>query len=301
MDNPLSTLEQVKNTLVDIAIRFGPRLLTALLIVGLGILVTRWLGKWLARALAHIDLEPPVRSLLVRIGRMLVLVLFVILALQNLGVELLPLIAGLGIAGAAIALGLQGVLGNVAAGLTIIFTKPFRVGEYVSIAGEEGQVENISIFSTTLSHVDLSRIVIPNRKIAGEILHNYGAIRQLDLSVGIAYDSDLTAALAAIENALQANARVLKEPAPVIQAVRLAERSVTIAVKPWVAVADYVPATGEINHSIIVALRGRSIVIPVPQEVRLLADESHQLPAEPAAVRAERVAEHREQDTHRGE
>ena len=221
------------------------------------------------RALARIDLEPPVRSLLIRVGRMLVFVLFLILALQNLGVELLPLIAGLGIAGAAIALAMQGVLGNVAAGLTIIFTKPFRVGEYISIAGEEGRVESITIFNTTLSHVDLSRVVIPNRKIAGEILHNYGAIRQLDVSVGIAYDSDLTAALAVIENVLHGNARILKDPAPVIQAVRLAEWSVTIAVKPWVAVADYVPATGEINLAIIEALRSRSIVIPVPQrEVR---------------------------------
>jgi small conductance mechanosensitive channel len=271
LENPLTTLEQVKNTLIDLAIRFGPRLLTALLILGFGILVTRWVGKWLMHALARIELEPPVRSLLIRVGRMLVFVLFFILALQNLGVELLPLIAGLGIAGAGIALAMQGVLGNVAAGLTIIFTKPFRVGEYISIAGEEGLVENISIFSTTLSHVDLSRVVIPNRKIAGEILHNYGAIRQLDVSVGISYDSDLTTALAVIENLLHANARVLKDPAPFIQAVRLAEWSVTIAVKPWVTVADYMPAIGEINRAIIDAFRSRGIVIPVPQrEVRLL-------------------------------
>jgi len=271
MENPLTTLDQVKNTLVDLAIRFGPRLMTALLILGFGILVTRWVGKWLLHALARIELEPPVRSLLIRVGRMLVFVLFLILALQNLGVELLPLIAGLGIAGAGIALAMQGVLGNVAAGLTIIFTKPFRVGEYISIAGEEGLVENISIFSTTLSHVDLSRVVIPNRKIAGEILHNYGAIRQLDASVGIAYDSDLTTALAVIADVLESNARVLKEPAPVIQVARLAEWSVTIAVKPWVAIADYVAANGEINRSIIAALRSRAIVIPVPQQdVRLI-------------------------------
>ena len=109
----------------------------------------------------------------------LVLLLFLLMALQNLGIDLLPLIAGLGIAGAGIALALQGVLGNVAAGLTIIFTRPFRVGEYISIAGEEGLVQSISLFSTTLLHTDLSRVVVPNRKIAGEILHNYGELRQL--------------------------------------------------------------------------------------------------------------------------
>src|SRR4029077_20628158 len=122
-------------------------------------------------------------------ARLLVLLLFVIMALQNLGVELLPLIAGLGIAGAGVALAMQGVLSNVAAGLTIIFTKPFRVGEYISIVTEEGRVGTITTFRTTLSHTDRSRIVIPNRKIAGEILHNYGTIRQLDVTVGVAYDA----------------------------------------------------------------------------------------------------------------
>ncbi len=113
------------------------------------------------------------------------------MALQNLGVELLPLIAGLGVAGAGIALATQGVLGNVVAGLSIIFSKPFRVGEYIAIAGVEGTVETISLFSTTLAHVDRSRVIVPNRKIVGEILHNYGRIRQLDVSVGVAYDTDI--------------------------------------------------------------------------------------------------------------
>jgi small conductance mechanosensitive channel len=274
MDTPLETVEQAKNTLVDLAIRFGPRLLTALLIIGIGILVTRWVGRWLERALSHLHLEPPARALLTRIGRALVFALFLILALQNLGVELLPLIAGLGIAGAGIALALQGVLGNIAAGLSIIFTKPFRVGEYISIAGEEGLVESITLFSTTLGHVDRSRVVIPNRKIAGEILHNYGTIRQLDVKVGVDYDSDLTAALQTIEEVLGSNARVLKDPAPVVQTARLAEWSVDIAVKPWVAVGDYGAATSELNRSLIAALRSRNIVIPVPQQQIHLVRES---------------------------
>ncbi len=82
----------------------------------------------------------------------MVLGLFAIMALQNLGVELLPLIAGLGVAGAGIALAMQGILGNLAAGLTIIFTRPFHVGDYISIAKEEGEVLDISLFSTTLGH-----------------------------------------------------------------------------------------------------------------------------------------------------
>jgi small conductance mechanosensitive channel len=271
MNDTLPNVEHVKNQLIDLAIAFGPRVLAALVIIAIGVLVSRWVGEWLTRGLSRIELEPPVRLLLLRVGRLLVLLLFVIMALQNLGVELLPLIAGLGIAGAGIALAMQGVLSNVAAGLTIIFTKPFRVGEYISIVHEEGRVEVITLFNTVLSHADQSRIVIPNRKIVGEILHNYGTIRQLDVSVGIAYDADLAMALATVDEVLKQNARVLVDPPAVIQANRLGEWSVNIGVKPWVTVPDYGPATGEINQSIIAAFRTRGIEIPFPRhEVHLV-------------------------------
>ena len=273
MNDSLATIGHVKSTILDLVIRFGPKLLAAVLILAIGVVVSRWLGQWLARALERIELEPPVRLLLVRIVRGLTLFLVAVMALQNLGVELLPLIAGLGVAGAGIALAMQGVLGNIAAGLSIIFTKPFRVGEYISIAGEDGRVESITLFSTTLSHLDRSRIVIPNRKIAGEILHNYGSIRQLDITVGVAYDTDLSSALGAISAVLRDNPRVLEDPAPVIQTILLAESCVSIGVKPWVAVPDYLAATGEINQAILEAFRSRGIVIPFPQrQVRLLGN-----------------------------
>ena len=102
------------------------------------------------RLLARFALEAPVRQLIARLVQLFVLCLFVIMAMQNLGVELLPLVAGLGVAGAGIALALQGVLGNIVAGLTIIFTQPFHVGDYISIGDEEGEVLDISLFNTTL-------------------------------------------------------------------------------------------------------------------------------------------------------
>jgi small conductance mechanosensitive channel len=275
MDEPIAQLEQARSTVTDLAISYGPRVLAAVLVLLAGFLVGRWLGNSLDRLLQRLGLDITVRILLVRLTRAAVMVLFAIMALQNLGVELLPLIAGLGIAGAGIALALQGVLGNVAAGLTIIFTRPFKVGEYVSIVGEEGRVEAITLFSTTLGHPDRSLVVIPNRKVVGEILHNYGAIRQLDLRVGVAYDTDLGAAIALVKDLLDGNARVLTDPSPVIQVATLADSSIEIAVKPWVNVPDYGAARGELNRSIVEAFRQRSIVIPFPQrEVRMLGGET---------------------------
>lgn len=271
MHDSIATIDQVKNTVVDLAIRFGPRLLAALLILAVGFVVSRWLTRWVSRGLNHIDLEPPVRLLLGRIAWVLSMALFVILALQNLGVELLPLIAGLGVAGAGVALATQGVLSNMVAGLSIIFTKPFRVGEYISIVGEEGTVEAITLFNTTLGHLDRSRVVIPNRKITGEILHNFGQMRQLDVSVGVAYDTDLSTALALVDDVLRNNSRVLTEPAPVVRPVQLGDWSVTIGVRPWVAVQDYGPATGEVTRAILEVFRNRGVTMPVPQrEIRMI-------------------------------
>jgi len=273
MAAPIETIEQVRSTVIDLALRFGPKLLAALTILTIGYLIGRSASRWLERALLHLEMGPPVRSLIVRIARVLISLLFVIMALQNLGVELLPLVAGLGVMGAGIALATQGLLSNLFAGLTIILTKPFRVGEYIGIVGEEGTVETITLFQTTLTHPDRSRVVIPNRKIVGEILHNYGKIRQLDITVGVAYDTELNQALTVIQEVLQANARVLHDIAPVIGVRLLADSSINIAVKPWVNVQDYGPAGGEINKSILEAFREHGIAIPFPQrEVRLLQD-----------------------------
>lgn len=264
MADPLAKLLDNPGAVTQLAVQFGPRLLSAVLVMVVGVFAMRWTAKLAARGLDRFKLEPPVRQLLLRIVRVLVLLLFLLMALQNLGIDLLPLLAGLGIAGAGIALALQGVLGNLAAGLTIIFTKPFRIGEYISIAGEEGVVQDISLFNTRLLHADLSAVVIPNRKIAGEILHNYGELRQLDLGVNVAYGTNLESTVAAIREVLADNARVLKDPAPLVQANVLGEYAVNIAIKPWVAVKDYGATPGELNPVILRVLHLRGVEIPVP-------------------------------------
>jgi small conductance mechanosensitive channel len=275
MNQHLDTLDRIRTTAVDYALKFGPKVLVAVAILVAGYFAGRWIGKWLLRWLEHMQLEPPVRQLMVKLVRLVVLGLFALMALQNLGVELLPLLAGLGVVGAGIALATQGVLSNVVAGLTIIFTKPFRVGEYVSLLHEEGVVLGVTLFSTTLGHWDRSRVVIPNRKIVGEILHNYGEIRQLDLSVGVAYEADVGQALATVDEVLRASPRVLKEHAPVLQVTSLSASSIDIAVRPWVKVTDFVAASGELNRSIVEALRARGIGHPFPQqELRVVAGSS---------------------------
>jgi len=271
MEKDLTALNHAKTVLLEMALKFGPKLVVALLILTAGVLVGRWLGRATERGLQRLEFEPPVRTLFVRLVRVAVFGLFAILALQNLGVELLPLIAGLSVAGAGVALATQGVLSNVVAGLTIIFTKPYRVGDYIDIVGVQGQVATINLFSTMLLHADRSNVVVPNRKIVGEILHNYGRIRQAEVQVGVGYDVDLSQAIAVIRELVLANPRVLRDPAPAIGVAALAESAIQIAVKPWVSVEDYADVGGELNVAIVDACRRRGISIPFPQrEVRLI-------------------------------
>jgi small conductance mechanosensitive channel len=275
MNEQAATLSHATATLVDLAIRFGPRLLTALVILAVGFGVSRWVSRWMAAALSRRDLEPPIRLLITRLVGVACLALFVIMALQNLGVELLPLIAGLGVAGAGLALATQGVLSNIVAGLSIIFTKPFRVGEYIAIAGVEGVVEKITLFNTALAHDDRSLVIVPNRKIVGEILHNYGRIRQLDVSVTVAQGADIGTPLRLIHAVLDANPRVLKDPQAVVQPAQAGESSVSIAVKPWVLVQDHGAASGEVYAAVLETFREHDIAIPVARrEVRLIGNQS---------------------------
>jgi small conductance mechanosensitive channel len=117
----------------------------------------------------------------------------------------------------------------------------------------------------------MSRVVVPNRKIVGEIMHNYGNVRQLDLSVGVAYGTDLNDATAIVRGVLGANPRVLKEPVAIVGVTMLADSSINIAVKPWVKVDDFVLAQAEIVQAVAEQLRAANISIPFPQrEVRLL-------------------------------
>jgi len=275
MNEPASQLQAQASQFQEHAVAFlkayGGRIFAALLILAIGFVLGHWLGKLLQRALERRHLEPPVRMLIIRVVRLIILAFALVVAAQNLGVEVMPLVAGIGVAGVGLGLAMQGVLSNVVAGLTIIFTRPFRVGEYIDLLGEEGQVASIDLFSTTLTHPDRSRVVIPNRKVVGEILHNYGTIRQLDLTVGVAYDTNLTEALAAVRDILNHHPAVLKDPAPFLGVTTLDDSAINLAVKPWVTVEHYQSAQVELYQAIVERFRAARVQIPFPQrEVRML-------------------------------
>lgn len=274
IDSATTKWDAVKAQLVHFVETYWQAVVGAILVLIVGIIVSRWLAHLLRRWLERQQLEPPVRTLIVRVARLLMILFTLLVALDTLHVRITTLVAGLGVVGVGMGLALQGVLSNVVAGLTIIFTKPFRVGEYIEVSGVHGLVTAIDLSATVLQHVDLSTVVVPNKKIVGEILHNYGNIRQLKISVGVGYGSDLGHVIAVMKQIMEGNPRVLKTPAPYAGVGTLADSSITVILRPWTTVADFGAAQGELYQAIVDRCRAEKIELPFPQhEVRILKDE----------------------------
>ena len=268
-------LDKARETAESFLLLYGFRIVGAIIILVIGALLAGWVGRISRRWLEKHDLEPPIRQLIVRAVKLLVFALAVVLALDKFGIQITPIVAGLGVAGVGIALAMKGMLGNLVAGLTIIFTKPYRVGEYIEVLGVYGQVTEIELLSTKLMHSDRSVVTIPNHKIIGEILHNYGTVRQLDLNVGIAYGTDLARALSAVHEILKDNPHVLRVPEAVVGISKLGESSINISAQPWVNVSDYGSAQLDLYQAIVEQFRAKQIDIPFPQsDVRLFVDPS---------------------------
>lgn len=261
--------------IMEILTRYGLQVLGALAILVIGLLVARWLGGLADQRFQKSQMEPPMRILLVRVIKIIVLILAVVVALDKFGFSVAPLVAGIGVAGLGFGLALQGVLGNVVAGLTIIFTKPFRVGEHIAIVGVRGDVTHIELSATTLVQADLSRVIVPNRKIVGEILHNFGTMRQLTLTVRVPHPTDLNLALQAARQVVMESARTLKDPVPSVGIAAVDDIGIKIEVQPWVRVVDVVAAEPELYQALVEAFRARGIGVPVAaHDVRLLNNEA---------------------------
>ncbi|MDF0650387.1 MAG: mechanosensitive ion channel protein MscS [Nitrospira sp. LK265] len=269
----------VVDTLTQYAVQYGLQAAVAIGIFIAGVMASRGAGNFAQQALERQNLDPPVRLLLVRVVKVVVILFTAMIALQTLGVPIAPLIAGVGVAGVGIGLALQGVLSNVMAGLSIIFSKPYKVGEHISLLGVHGDVVVIDLFTTTLMHADRSRVIIPNRKIVGEILHNFGTIRQMHLTVPVSPNANLDLALAQVRDVLNRHPSVMKDPVPSVGVASLGDSSlaVAIAIEPWTAVVDYSSTQGDLNKLILQRFQEQGIALPSASlTVRMVND--HQPP-----------------------
>jgi small conductance mechanosensitive channel len=177
------------------------------------------------------------------------------------------LIALIGAAGLAVGLALQGTLQNLASGVMLIIFRPFNDGDFIEAAGVSGVVEEIGIFTTTMRSGDNREIIIPNGEIFGGTITNYSkrSTRRVDMVFGIGYDDDIKKAKNIIQGILDADERVLKDPAPLIAVGELADSSVNFNVRPWCKTGDYWCVYFDTHENIKLAFDEQGISIPYPQ------------------------------------
>ncbi len=256
---------------LELTKRYLPGLLAAIVVLVIAFSLAHFLGKLLGKALERQKLEPPARNLIVRILRLLVIGFGLILALDNLGLSITPLVAGIGVAGVGIGFAMQGVLANLISGIFLTLSKPFRMGDYVELLGVEGQVVGIELFATHLAQPDKSKVVIPNRKIVGEIMHNYGGVRQVKMEVSVAHGTDIPLAIGLIREVLNENRLVLKDPTSGIGIASLGQGCVVLTIQPWATVENFPGIRHEIYQSLLVRFAQAGIEMARPQyEIRLL-------------------------------
>lgn len=259
------------NKASDYLAQHSEQLISGTIVLVMGVVITGWVARALGRLLdRRKTLEPPERLLVLVVVRVLLIGLTVTVALDVCGYPIGAIVGGLGALAVGIGFGMQGLVSNIIAGLTLIFTKPFRVGEYVETLGAQGLVTHVDVISTTLQQIDHSKVVIPNHKIVGEVLRNFGAHRQITVNVGVAYETDLKQARDLAASVLARSPHVLPKPAPIIGVTALKESAVALSIKFWVKLHDYEKAEGEVNESLVQTFRQNKIEIPLPQhEVHL--------------------------------
>lgn len=246
---------------------WGLRLLAALLIYVIGRWVAKALTRWVGRAIIKADVDATLARFLSSIIYMVLIVFVVLTALSAIGINTTNFLAILGAAGLAVGLALKDSLSNFAAGVMLVFFRPFRSGDYIEAAGISGSVVSIKIFNTILRTSDNRIITVPNALIYADSITNFSAEdkRRIDLVIGIGYDDDIGRAKALIQGVLGQDNRILDEPAPVMLLVELGESSVDIAVRPWVKSSDYSQVRSDLLEHIKRALENAGLSIPYPQ------------------------------------
>jgi small conductance mechanosensitive channel len=245
----------------------GIKIIIALVIFIVGRWIVKAVRNFVKNMLTKKNVDPAVNSFVCSLIYVTLLVFVIIAALAQVGIETTSLIAVLGAASLAIGLALQGSLANFAAGVLLIIFRPFKVGDYVECAGTAGAVDEMQIFTTQLKSPDNKKIIIPNAKLLGDVITNYSAkeTRRVDLVVGVSYGDDLQKVEKVLRDVLSKDERVLKDPAPTVGVLALADSSVNFVVRPWVKTGDYWSVYFELNKSIKMRLDAEGIAIPFPQ------------------------------------
>jgi small conductance mechanosensitive channel len=273
MNIELAAIEKYMDLIIEFALKYGFQVIYAIIILFIGLIIARWLGNMIIRVCESRNLDITLSRFMGNVVRLTVLAFVLIVVLGKFGITMTPFIAAIGAVAFGSSLALAGLLSNYGAGLSIIITRPFVVGDTIVIQGVSGVVEEIGLAATRLSTEDGEQITIPNKHIVGEILVNSFENKVVEMSIGISYDDDAQNAIDTIQEALQKIPEIVAEPAPQIGIEAFADSSVNIGMRYWVPTKQYFQTMYQANLAVYNALEQAGITIPFPQrDVHMLSE-----------------------------
>ena len=261
----LETIQQIYNVAVEFIINYSFQILGAIIILIVGAKIASWLGKLVSNLCEKKEVDLTLSRFLGSVVKILVLTFVVIIAIGKFGISIAPFIAALGAIAFGTSFAISGPVSNYGAGLVIILSRPFVIGDTITIQGVSGQVDEIHLANTILETEDGEKITIPNKHIIGEIQVNSFANRIVESTVGISYEDNPETAIEVIQEALANIDDICPDPPPQVGIEAFGESSIDIGVRYWVPTKKYFQTLYRGNMAIHKALKTADITIPYPQ------------------------------------
>lgn len=272
LEQELAQVTALYNMITTYLVTYAFQILGAIIIMALGVFIGRRASDWIFRLCQRRKLDVTLSRFFASTTRIALIVCALVISLPKLGIQVTPFIAAIGALGLGAGLALQGLLSNYGAGLSIILTRPFVVGDTIKVQGVAGQVQEVHLSHTVLTNEDKELITIPNKHIIGEIIHNSQADSVLELGVGIAYSADPRQAIQVVRDALAAVDGVSRQRSPQVGIHRFGDSSIDLGIRLWARTERLFEVRYQSNLAIYNALEAAGIPIPFPQrEVRILA------------------------------
>ncbi|MEA3371361.1 MAG: mechanosensitive ion channel family protein [Campylobacterota bacterium] len=275
MEKELEDVSKFYNIIVEFFANYSLQIVGALIILILGIIASRYVQKLVLKILLKNNIDETLSGFISNFVRFLVLAMMAILALGKLGISIAPFIAALGAISLTAGLALQGSVSNFAAGVILVITKPFKIGDTITVHDVYGEVEEIKLSYTSLKNEDGEQITIPNKFMIGDVLVNSFAYRVVEGSVGVAYDSDVQNAVSIIKDVILKHDDVSRESEPIVGVEKFNDSSIDIGYRYWVPTKSFFKTQYDVNLQVLNAINAAEITIPFPQrEIRVLGSEN---------------------------
>lgn len=261
-------MDKIIETITYFFTNYSLKIVGAILVFIIGKWLARYISKLLGKIMRKNQVDETLTRFLGNIAYYALLIMVIIAASGQLGINTTSFLTIVGAAGLAIGLALKDSLSNLASGVMLIMFRPFKVGDFVTAGGQTGKVESIAIFNTTLTTGDNQTVIVPNSSITADVITNVNAkpTRRIDLVVGIGYDDNIGEAKSVLEDLIKADSRILSDPAPTIAVSELADSSVNLVVRPWVKTGDYWAVRFDLTEKIKLTFDEKSISFPYPQQ-----------------------------------